>query len=42
MRRLKVADLSGRGEMKGVLWTLTVGVEDAGKLLVNGEVNCQM
>ncbi len=42
IRRVKVADLSKRGEKKGALWKLLVGIEDAGKLAVDGEVNRQI
>ncbi len=42
LRSVKVADLSGRGETKGILDMLLVDVQDAGKLVVDGEVNSQM
>ncbi len=37
-----MADLSARGEIKGVLGPLPVDVKDAGKSVANGEVNRQM
>ncbi len=39
---MKVADLSERGENKGFLGTLPLGIKDAGKFVVDGEVNPQM
>jgi hypothetical protein len=40
--RVKVANLSERGETKGVLGTLVAGMEEAGKMVVDGEVNRQI
>jgi hypothetical protein len=42
VRRVKVADLSERGEKKGILGTLRVGAQDADKLVVGGAVNHQI
>ncbi len=40
--QVKCADLSEKGETMSSLRTQMMGLEDAGKLVVDGEVNRQM
>ncbi len=41
-RRVKVSDLSARGEKKGNLGTLILGMWGVGELVADGEVNRQI